>query len=236
MIDRSLNYGRHLVADFLGCADKPDVILDLGAGTGADLKIAAQVYPDARRFAIESWLPNIKMLEQQGIRAFSLDIERDRLPFDDHSVDIVIANQVLEHCKEVFWIYHEVARVLKHNGSFIIGVPNLASLHNRVLLMAGRQPSPIKTASAHVRGFTKMDIQDFLDKCWSQGFEIIRFGGSNFYPFPPLIARPLARWFPGLAWGIFLILQKRKNYSGEFLDYPVTHRLETNFWLGEGNS
>lgn len=236
MIDRNLNYGRHLITDFLAKAPTPETILDIGAGTGSDLRIAKNIFPNARLFGIESHLPNIKFLQELGIETTSANIERDRLPFADQSVDIVIANQIIEHCKEVFWIFHEVARVLKIGGCFIIGVPNLASLHNRALLAIGRQPSPIKTASAHVRGFTKQDIQDFIDKCWPQGFEVISFGGSNFYPFPPNIARPLAHWFPNLAWGIFLQFKKTKNYSREFLDYPVTHRLETNFWLGGSDS
>lgn len=63
-----------------------------------------------------------------------LNIERDPLPFADESVDIFMANQVLEHCKEIFWIFSEVSRCLKPGGCFIIGVPNLAALHNRLLL------------------------------------------------------------------------------------------------------
>jgi hypothetical protein len=38
---------------------------------------------------------------------------------------------------------------------------------------------------------------------------------------------------PTLAWGIFFLLEKQKNYSGEFLEFPVKQKLETNFYLGE---
>ena len=34
-------------------------------------------------------------------------------PFEDETVDILIVNQILEHCKEIFWIFHELTRVLK---------------------------------------------------------------------------------------------------------------------------
>ena len=53
----------------------------------------------------------------------------------------MIANQILEHTKEVFWIWHEIARVLAPQGQLILGVPNLASAHNRLLLLLGRQPT-----------------------------------------------------------------------------------------------
>jgi predicted SAM-dependent methyltransferase len=79
------------------------------------------------------------------------DIECDRFPFADETVDLVVANQILEHVNEIFWVLHECARVLRLGGILVIGVPNLASFHNRVLLAAGRQPTSLINASAHVR-------------------------------------------------------------------------------------
>ena len=84
-------------------------------------------------------------------------------------------------------------------GKLIIGVPNLASLHNRILLCLGRQPSPIKTHSAHVRGYTKYDLLDFLQSCFPEGYALKDFKGSNFYPFPPVVAKPLAQILPNMA-------------------------------------
>jgi len=119
-------------------------------------------------------------------------LEHDRLPFPNDHFEVVIANQILEHVKEVFWIFHEVTRTLKVGGHFIIGVPNLASLHNRVLLSLGRQPSIIKNNSAHVRGWTKHDMLRFTDSCFPNGYELRGFGGGNFYPFPGVVAKPLS--------------------------------------------
>jgi len=97
----------------------------------------------------------------------------------------------------------------------------------------GRQPSPIKTNSAHVRGFTKGDILRFLESCFPGGYKLVAFGGSNFYPFPPIIARPLARVLPNFAWGIFFLLEKVIDYHDSFMQYPIVNRLETNFYTGE---
>ena len=114
-----------------------------------------------------------------------LDLERDALPFAAATIDVVIANQILEHTKEVFWIWHEIARVLRLHGQLIVGVPNLASAHNRLLLLLGRQPSVIKTASAHVRGFTRADLLQFLDQACPGVFALRDHAGANFYPLPP---------------------------------------------------
>jgi SAM-dependent methyltransferase len=232
MIDRSLNYGRHQIAHCLGLARPYATVLDLGAGHGDDLLIARRIVPGAAIHGIEVYPDYASELRAKGIGVHCINIEQERLPFPDGSIDVVIANQVLEHVKELFWIFHEISRVLPVGGSLILGVPNLASLHNRLLLSAGRQPSPLKNNSAHIRGFTKGDILNFLNSCFPSGYRLRHFGGSNFYPFPPVLARPLAKLFPTMAWGIFFLFRKEMEYHGQFLEFPVHERLETNFYVG----
>jgi len=232
MVDRQLNYGRHLIADFARRVSPVKRALDIGAGSGSDLLLVRASSPGAELHGVESLPANCQLLEAGGIAGHRLNLERDCLPFDDGAVDLVIANQTLEHTKEVFWILHECSRVLREGGHLIIGVPNLASLHNRLLLAAGRQPSVIKTASAHVRGFTRGDLLGFLDECFPNGYGEIAFGGSNFYPLPPRLAAPMARRLPSLSWGIFFLLRKGLPYDGQFVRYPQAHPLETNFYLG----
>jgi len=233
MIDRQLNYGRAIIARYLQQSAPYQTVLDIGAGTGTDLKAARAVFPNCTAIAIEVYEPYVNQLQQAGFKVIRANIEKDQLPLDDASIEVIIANQILEHTKEVFWIFHEISRVLSVKGHLIIGVPNLAALHNRILLMLGSQPSPLKVHSAHVRGFTKGGLMTFLNECFPCGYVLKEFRGSNFYPFPPFIAQPLARIFPNLAWGIFFLLQKVEPYQKEFLEYPINQKLETNFWLGQ---
>jgi SAM-dependent methyltransferase len=233
MIDRELNYGRHLIKQFLQRAAPFSRVLDIGAGHGTDLLLAREVVPGSSVFAVEVEPKCQRELSERKIDVIFINIERDPLPFADGSVDIVIVNQVLEHTKEIFWVFHEISRVLSPQGNVIIGVPNLAALHNRILLLLGRQPSPIKSHSAHIRGFTKGDLLQFLESCFPGGYELQEFRGSNFYPLPPFLAKPLANMFPALAWGIFFLLEKRRGYTNEFLEFPIAEGLETNFFLGE---
>ena len=206
--------------------------MDIGAGEGKDIESARRACPAARAISIEGYAPYAKGLEERGFEVYKIDIERDRLPFDDDSVDVIIANQVLEHTKEVFWIFHEISRVLRVGAHVILGVPNLAALHNRILLALGRQPTVIQTNSAHVRGFTKPDLLKFLASSFPEGYVCRARRGANFYPFPPLVAKPLARLLPGMAWGMFLLLMKSRPYSQEFLRYPEENRLESPFYIG----
>lgn len=232
VIDRSLNYGRHHIKRFLLSAGQYRTVIDLGAGQGDDLMLARSINIQADIHAVEVYPDYAMRLVEKGIRVHSLNIEKDRLPFPDNAVDVVIANQILEHVKELFWIFHEITRVLPVGGKMILGVPNLAALHNRILLAFGRQPSPLKNNSAHIRGYTKRDLLKFLESCFPGGYKLKGFGGSNFYPFPPVIARPLARLFPNMAWGIFFMFEKQRAYKNEFLEFPVKERLETNFYVG----
>lgn len=233
MIDRTLSYGRHHIKNFLQASAPYQTVLDLGAGHGDDLLLAKKFDPKVKLHAFESHPPYIQELQAKGINVFSANIERDLIPFDNESVDVIIMNQILEHVKEVFWILHEVTRVLKVGGSFIVGVPNLASMHNRLLLLAGKQPTSLNNHSAHVRGYTKGDFRNLLNSGFPQGYQLKNFGGSNFYPFPPTLARPLAAALPAMAWGIFMRWQKAQQYTDGFLRYPIDKKLETNFFLGE---
>lgn len=232
MIDRSLNYGRHLVRRQLQGALPWNSVLDIGAGRGADLRIAKDVNPAAKLHALDCDAEKARFVRDSGIDTHVLDIEKQSWPLADGSMDVIIANQILEHTKELFWVFHEMTRVLAVGGHLIVGIPNLASLHNRVLLAIGRQPTAIHSDSAHIRGFTLPALLDFNRQCFPGGYRLCDWGGSNFYPFPPVMAGLLATLLPSMAVTLVLLFEKTKTYGREYLEYPKTQMLETNFFLG----
>lgn len=230
---KDLNYGRAIIDKFCQDITTPIKVLDIGAGYGTDLSIVQKHHPVAQLYAIEAFISFQQNLKDNGITVYGIDIEKGVLPFEDNSIDLIICNQILEHCKEIWWICHEITRVLKPGGTFIIGVPNLASFHNRLLLLIGQQPTCIKNNSAHVRGYTKNDIIKFLNTGFPSGYQLDSFYGSNFYPFPRRIAMLLAKIFPKMAVGIFFKFTKStKEYNNEFLNYPRSNKLQTNFYVG----
>ena len=232
MIDRKLNYGRDVVSSLLRKAKPYSAVLDIGAGRGDDLLAARTIEPRAALYAIECHGPNAALLRSTEICTYAINIEREDIPLLSESIDVVISNQTFEHLKEVFWVLHEASRVLKVGGHLLIGVPNLASLHNRLLLAVGRQPTSMKNNSAHVRGYTRGDFVTLL-RCFPNGYQLRAWKGSNFYPLPGVLARPAARLFPSMAWAVFMLFRKTRPYRREFLDFPAS--FETNFFVGEQN-
>jgi len=232
-IDRQLNYGPKVIEKFLSSLRGVETVLDVGAGDGRDLELVENNHPRAQRFAQLFFDAHAAHLASKGIKAFKVNFEKEKIPLESESMDLVISNQTLEHSKEIFWVFHELSRVLKIGGHLIIGVPNLASLHNRLLLLLGRQPTCIQNDSAHVRGYTFSDLKK-VTEIFPGGFEAIGRKGSNFYPFSPAIAKPLAAMFPSLAWGMFVLFKKKRAYDQPyFLEHPRAYQLETNFFLGE---
>jgi SAM-dependent methyltransferase len=233
LIDHRETFGPHIVEGFVRSLSGLQVVADLGAGSGRDLEIVRRFHPHATLIAVEGGRRNVKNLAGKADRVYLSNIERDPLPLADSEADLIIANQVLEHTKEIFWIFHEVSRSLKVGGHFLFGVPNICSLHNRFLLLIGKQPTQHKVCSAHVRPFSKNDTLAFLHACFPQGYELATFRGAQFYPFPASLARMLADRLPTFAFSIFFMIRKTREYHNEFAVYPSRAQLETNFWDGE---
>jgi SAM-dependent methyltransferase len=231
-----LNYGRDIVAGMAvrhaaGLEEKPLRLLDLGLGSGADLENirAALGHRTLELFGVDSYEPNVRAGRERGVKVVSIDIEREPLPFADASFDLVVANQILEHTKEIFWIVSEAARVLAPGGALLVGVPNLASLHSRAMLALGMQPSPIDVLGPHIRGFVKSGLEGFLQE--GGFFQVVELKGSNFYPFPRMLAKPLARAFPGLAVSLFFRC-RRTERAGRFIEVLDQRFFETPFFRG----
>jgi len=52
----------------------------------------------------------------------------------------------------------------------------------------------------------------------------------NLYPFPPIVTKPLVHIIPNMAWGIFFLLKREKEYNGEFREWPRRKNLKPIFY------
>lgn len=134
------------------------------------------------------------------------------LPFDDSSVEVLHSNQVIEHLAKTDLFLQEIQRVLRPDGYAVVSTNNLASWHNVASLVAGYQPSPAhvsdytitgnrlnaafdgyvqdQAGQQHLRIFTVVGLEDLAR---FHGLAVLTSRTAGFYPFPPSIARRLAR-------------------------------------------
>ena len=94
-----------------------------------------------------------------------VDVEAASLPAPERSFDLVVWNRELVTLKNVMPALHEVRRVIRPGGYLVLAVPNLAAIHNRLLLLAGRQPTTLHINNGdHVRGFAAPALTQVLER------------------------------------------------------------------------
>jgi methionine biosynthesis protein MetW len=189
-------------------------LLDVGCWDGTGTLKRGEAFAATRLMGIEVFERAAAGAARRGIDVAQLDLEADRFPWADESVDVVICNQVLEHLKNIWLPMSEMHRVLRPGGHAILSVPNLASLHNRVLLAFGRQPTSIRLFGPHVRGYTLREFVDLVERGGAYGVE--RRLGLGFYPIPSPWSAPLSALWPGGSHT--LVVQARKESAGPLLN------------------
>ena len=73
----------------------------------------------AGRTFIPGWI-NVDVARHADV---TLDLNKDRLPFADDSVDIVFTHHTLEHLHDYLFCISEIHRVMRHGARLLVGVP-----------------------------------------------------------------------------------------------------------------
>lgn len=188
----------------VGCWDG-ELSARCGAALGAKRMLGVEVYEGPAAEA-----------EAKGLEVARVDLETGRLPWDDASVDVVVCNQVLEHLKNIWLPMTEMHRVLRPSGHAVLSVPNLASLHNRVLLALGRQPTSIRVFGPHVRGYAFGEFCDLVGR--GGAYEVEQRLSAGFYPLPARWSRPFSRLWPS-AGHTTIVLARKTSARPPWLDY-----------------
>ena len=127
-------------------------ILDIGVGSGITLKVAEPYFKTLYGVDLVSYLlPDIK-----NKVAFSIvDLNFEKLPYADSSLDMVTAFQVIEHLENPFYVMREVARSLRKGGYFIFSVPNPYHLSFKLKYLFTNNMPPWTEANNHLLFLTK---------------------------------------------------------------------------------
>ncbi len=187
-------------------------LLDCGCDEGdITLEIAKRINTQ-KNYGIDIIKERYIKAQQKGIIVKHCDLNNERFPFESESIDVVHANQVIEHLWNLDNFLKEIHRVLKPGGYAVISTENLASWHNIFALLLGFQPfsstniTQIKTIGnpfalhvsdkhngsifdlkpfAHLILLTYQGLKDLFSV---HNFVVEQILGAGYYPFPKRVS------------------------------------------------
>ncbi len=122
-----------LIADLVPAGSR---VLDLGCGTG-ELLAHLQRQKGCTGYGVEIADDNLLACARRGVNVIQLNLEEGLALFDDHSFDVVLQLQTLQHLRNTERMLRETARVGRIG---IVSFPNFAHWPNRLSVLRGRMP------------------------------------------------------------------------------------------------
>jgi len=152
--------GRRLLGRLEYIRLQPEMIVDIGAGTGEACTSLLKRYPKASVIALDFALPMLHRAKRRGRilrRPLPLCADLEQLPLAAHCVDIIYSNAALQWCSDLSSTFREFRRVLRPGGLLMFttfGPDTLNELRSAWAQVDG---------GTHVSSFEDMhDIGDML--------------------------------------------------------------------------
>jgi len=139
---------------------QPQVILDIGSGTGVATAALARRYKKAHIVALDFALPMLRHTRKRGSwlrRPACVCGDAEQLPFIDNSVDLIYSNAAIQWCTDLEGTFREFLRVLRPGGLLMFTTFGLDTLKEL------RQSWEAVDGHSHVSPFPDMhDVGDAL--------------------------------------------------------------------------
>ena len=200
-------------------------LLDVGCGNGL-FSAALKPKVGCKLIGIDGSQYALDHAKQAGFDETCLvsNLNEDRLPLTDASVDMVVCKDVLEHLLHPEFIVSEIRRILQDNGHTLIHVPNHFSLRGRIFFLFTNNIDTFdffeksdRWNYPHIRFFSFPSLVRLLEK---SGFEVVDHFSEYFFaltgfclhrflPFRKSIIRKLThRWPDACAEGFTILARK----------------------------
>ena len=178
-------------ARFVAGTPRGGTLLDLGSSDGETLGHIAELRPDLRLFAAD--FAGTPQNYPAGCQFQRADLERDRLPWADGSMDAITCMQLVEHLRDSTLLLQEAARLLKPGGRIYFETPHpksltLSSPHGRAV---GTFTLNFFDDPTHVR---PVAMGALAQQARSVGLEVTASGIARNWLFAA--AYPLFVWLP----------------------------------------
>jgi SAM-dependent methyltransferase len=185
-------------------------LLDLGCSNGEWTMQVARRVGATEVHGVELIDERASRARARGIEVLQADLSAP-LEYEEESFDVIHSNQVIEHLSDTDAFMEEVRRLLRPDGYALVSTNNLSSWHNVLSLIVGWQPLPCNVSDWANLGNPLSASPDFEHKIRGQTHRrvftgkalaaLARYHGlrpiveraAGYYPFPPSVARHLAR-------------------------------------------
>jgi 2-polyprenyl-3-methyl-5-hydroxy-6-metoxy-1,4-benzoquinol methylase len=174
-------------------------IMDLGSGDYKRLTLKVAKYVQATNITTID-LDGVRWTGQQDGFNFTHYVHDLNLIYTpSEKVDVVISSQVIEHLWNTDEFMRTIQKSLKASGYLILSTPNLASWHNVLYLLLGKQPEvaavsnelyPWKEQPGHCRVFTSTELVKFVE---FHGFKVEKILATSYYPFMGRLSKLMSR-------------------------------------------
>lgn len=197
-----------------------DKVLDLGCGDG---HFSARTFSNKQMQGIDPSFKSLLSAKNYNSSLRLICCEGNHLPYKNNSYKTIISNSVLEHIPDVDSVICEVARVLDHEGKFILSVPNSNFTMNLSIAKFLDKLGVKLIANGYRRFFNWISrhyhpdpTEQWLNRIRKQGLEIKNYW--NYFPPASLRILELGHYFGLPAWlnskifGRWVLNPKKSNY------------------------
>jgi ubiquinone/menaquinone biosynthesis C-methylase UbiE len=157
-------------------------VLDIGCGEGFITNEIKKTFPSFDVYGLDYAVSAIKYAHKNFTDVNFIVANAYHPPYQDHSFDIVICNNLYEHVPDPLYLLKQMGRVLKPNGVIIISTPSRYRLSNIQNIILGRG----------VKFMSKLHVTEYTV---GQVHEQLNFGGYDVLKSysPPIKERKLTR-------------------------------------------
>jgi SAM-dependent methyltransferase len=193
-------------------SDRYESICDLGCHDGSwTIEVVNRARP-GRTFGVEIVADSAREAHERGIQVMVADLSCP-FPLRDAILDLVHANQVIEHVADIDKFLSEVRRVLRVGGTAVISTENASSWHNIGASVLGWQMFSLTNVSSRASGLgnplaihrqiepklaswthkTVFNYRGLLEVLSLHDLQPVRVLGAGYYPLPAWMGRLDAR-------------------------------------------
>jgi ubiquinone/menaquinone biosynthesis C-methylase UbiE len=183
-------------------------ILDVGCGNGWVAKEFLPKEKSVYSLDISVTNPAIAVKLYKSEKHFGITADSFHLPFNDHSIDCVVASEIIEHVFDPAAFVKELFRVVKAGGSLIITTPYREKIAYYLCIHCNKK-TPV---NAHIHSFDEQKLQILYSGNDLIGFNYETFGNKTLLF---LRTHVILKFFPFWLWKI------KDKFANSIYNKPV---------------